>query len=145
MLFARCPKPNACQANPIINHFFVIKEAILEFDVVTQHRMLRLPRPKLLDYFFTPKIAALATRNLTTVLAGILVFCCVFGLNPCAVSSSALRAICLCRFQYGRSGTMGTAQDAYIRLRAENLRSRSVALRMTHLPSPSLHVDLWRV
>jgi hypothetical protein len=40
---------------------------------------------ELLDYFFTPKIpsfAALATRNLTTVLAGILIFCCVFGLKP---------------------------------------------------------------
>jgi hypothetical protein len=40
---------------------------------------------KLLDYFFTPKtasFAALATRNLTTVLAGILIFCCVFGLKP---------------------------------------------------------------
>src|SRR5258705_7662883 len=39
----------------------------------------------LLDYFFTPKIpsfAAVATRNLTTVLAGILIFCCVFGLKP---------------------------------------------------------------
>jgi hypothetical protein len=37
------------------------------------------------DYFFTPKtasFAALATRNLTTVLAGILTFCCVFGLKP---------------------------------------------------------------
>jgi hypothetical protein len=40
---------------------------------------------KLLDYFFTPKtpsFAALATRNLTTVLAGILIFCCVIGLMP---------------------------------------------------------------
>jgi hypothetical protein len=36
-------------------------------------------------YFFTPRtasFAALATRNLTTVLAGILIFCCVFGLKP---------------------------------------------------------------
>ena len=35
-----------------------------------------------LDYFFIPKtasFAALATRNLTTVFAGILIFCCVFG------------------------------------------------------------------
>src|SRR5580692_13056650 len=40
-----------------------------------------LPR----DYFLTPRtasFAALATRNLTTVLAGILIFCCVFGLKP---------------------------------------------------------------
>ena len=39
----------------------------------------------LLDYFLTPKtpsFAAFATRNLTTVLAGILMFCCVFGLKP---------------------------------------------------------------
>ena len=39
----------------------------------------------LLDYFLTPKIpffAALATQNLTTVLAEILIFCCVFGLKP---------------------------------------------------------------
>src|SRR5208337_3795969 len=38
-----------------------------------------------LDYFFTPRtasFAALATRNLTTVLAGILIFCCVLGLKP---------------------------------------------------------------
>src|SRR5260370_110083 len=37
------------------------------------------------DYFFIPRtasFAALATRNLTTVLAGILIFCCVFGLKP---------------------------------------------------------------
>ncbi len=37
------------------------------------------------DYFFTPRIAsfaAFATRNLTTVLAGILSFCCVLGLKP---------------------------------------------------------------
>ena len=50
-----------------------------------QDQTLRLSRVKLLDYFFTPKtasFAALATRNLTTVLAGILIFCCVFGLKP---------------------------------------------------------------
>src|SRR5271166_2405993 len=37
------------------------------------------------DYFLTPRtasFAALATRNLTTVLAGILIFCCVLGLKP---------------------------------------------------------------
>jgi hypothetical protein len=37
------------------------------------------------NYFFTPRtasFAALATRNLTTVLAGVLIFCCVFGLKP---------------------------------------------------------------
>jgi hypothetical protein len=76
MLFARCPNPYACQANPI---------PILEFDVVAQYQMLRrLSQAKLLDYFFAPKtpsFAALATRNLTTVLAGILIFCCVFGLK----------------------------------------------------------------
>ena len=36
-------------------------------------------------YFFTPRtasFAALATRNLTTALAGILIFCCVLGLKP---------------------------------------------------------------
>jgi hypothetical protein len=40
---------------------------------------------KFLDYFFTPNtpsFAALATRNLTTILAGILIFYCVFGLMP---------------------------------------------------------------
>jgi hypothetical protein len=44
-----------------------------------------LNRLNALDYFFTPRtasFAALATRNLTTVLAGILIFCCVFGLKP---------------------------------------------------------------
>ena len=50
-----------------------------------QDQTLRLSWVKLLDYFFTPKtasFAALATRNLTTVFAGILIFCCVFGLKP---------------------------------------------------------------
>jgi hypothetical protein len=50
-----------------------------------QDQTLRLSWVKLLDYFFTPKtasFAALATRNLTTVLAGILIFCCVLGLKP---------------------------------------------------------------
>ncbi len=50
-----------------------------------QDKTLRLSWVKLLDYFFTPKtasFAALATRNLTTVFAGILIFCCVFGLKP---------------------------------------------------------------
>jgi len=39
----------------------------------------------LLDYFLTsktPSFAALATGNLRTVLAGILIFCCFFGLKP---------------------------------------------------------------
>ena len=60
--------------------FVEIEEPILEFDVVVRYQMLRLSWAKLLDYFFTPKtpsFAALATRNLTTVLAGILIFCCV--------------------------------------------------------------------
>src|SRR5271166_5700890 len=38
-----------------------------------------------LGYFFTPRtasFAAFATRNLTTVLAEILIFCCVLGLKP---------------------------------------------------------------
>jgi hypothetical protein len=38
-----------------------------------------------LDYFFTPRtpsFAALATRNFSTVLAGILIFCCVLGFIP---------------------------------------------------------------
>jgi hypothetical protein len=50
-----------------------------------QDQTLRLSWVRRLDYFFTPKtasFAALATRNLTTVLAGILIFCCVFGLKP---------------------------------------------------------------
>ena len=50
-----------------------------------QDQTLRLSWVKLLDYFFNPKtasFAALATRYLTTVLAGILIFCCVFGLKP---------------------------------------------------------------
>jgi hypothetical protein len=37
------------------------------------------------DYFLTPKtasFAALATRNFTTVLGGIFIFCCVWGLKP---------------------------------------------------------------
>ena len=61
--------------------------------------MLRLSWLKFLDYFFTPKtpsFAALATRNLTTVLAGILIFCCVFGLKPVrAVSLYGPTLVCL--------------------------------------------------
>jgi hypothetical protein len=37
------------------------------------------------NYFFTPRtvsFATLAARNLSTVLAGILIFCCVLGLKP---------------------------------------------------------------
>ena len=37
------------------------------------------------NYFFAPRtvsFATLATRNLSTVLAGILIFCCVLGLKP---------------------------------------------------------------
>jgi hypothetical protein len=37
---------------------------------------------RLLFYSQNRVLAALATRNLTTVLAGILIFCCVFGLKP---------------------------------------------------------------
>src|SRR5271165_1104042 len=56
-----------------------------------RHKRRKVPltekdeREQNLDYFFTPKtasFAALATRNLTTVFAGILIFCCVFGLKP---------------------------------------------------------------
>src|SRR3977135_3074137 len=42
------------------------------------------PTPKLLLYSenCVLRLAALATRNLTTVWAGILIFCCVLGLKP---------------------------------------------------------------
>jgi hypothetical protein len=56
---------------------------------------------KLLDYFFTPKtasFAALATRNLSTVLAGILIFCCVEGLIP-------VRAFLFCFTSFPNPGT----------------------------------------
>jgi hypothetical protein len=52
---------------------------------ITMLEHVELPKVSLLDYFFIPKtraFAALATRNLTTVLAEILIFCCVLGLNP---------------------------------------------------------------
>src|ERR1700759_220118 len=58
------------------------------------------PSPNFLDYFFTPKtpsFAALATRKLTTVLAGILIFCCVFGLKP-------VRAFLFCFTSFPKSG-----------------------------------------
>src|SRR6516165_9276809 len=48
-------------------------------------QLARKPRPPTPNYFFTPRtasFAALATRNLTTVLAGIFMFCCVLGLKP---------------------------------------------------------------
>src|SRR6202047_918233 len=64
----------------IVNfHSYVLTE------IDTQYQMLPLSRTTLLDSFLTPKtpsLAALATLNLTTVLAGILIFCCVFGLKP---------------------------------------------------------------
>jgi len=49
------------------------------------HSPKRANSKQKLDYFFTPRtasFAALATRNLTTVLAGIFIFCCVLGLKP---------------------------------------------------------------
>jgi hypothetical protein len=45
----------------------------------------RMSAATLRIYFFTPRTASfatLATRNLTTVLAGILIFSCVLGLKP---------------------------------------------------------------
>src|ERR1700746_16316 len=51
-------------------------------------------------YFFTPRtasFAALATRNLTTVLAGILIFCCVLGLKP-------VRAFLFCFTSFPNAG-----------------------------------------
>jgi hypothetical protein len=65
-----------------------------------QYQTLRLSWLKFLDYFFTPKtpsFAALATRNLTTVLAGILIFCCVFGLKP-------VRAFLFCFTSFAKTG-----------------------------------------
>ena len=53
------------------------------------------------DYFFIPRtasFAALATRNLTTVLAGILIFCCVLGLKP-------VRAFLFCFTSLPQPGT----------------------------------------
>jgi len=53
------------------------------------------------DYFFIPRtasFAALATRNLTTVLAGILIFCCVLGLKP-------VRAFLFCFTSLPKPGT----------------------------------------
>jgi len=40
------------------------------------------PRAKLLRNCQNRVLATLATRNLTTLLAGILIFCCVLGLKP---------------------------------------------------------------
>jgi hypothetical protein len=52
----------------------------------TAGEAIRINQPGLTsDYSFTPRtasFAALATRNLTTVLAGILIFCRVLGLKP---------------------------------------------------------------
>src|ERR1700736_1998828 len=65
-----------------------------------QDQTLRLSWVKLLDYFFTPKtasFAALATRNLTTVFAGIFIFCCVLGLK-------LVRAFLFCFTSLPKSG-----------------------------------------
>ncbi len=50
-----------------------------------QLREFRVRRVVLLNYFFAPRIASFATlktRDFITVLAGILIFCFVEGLNP---------------------------------------------------------------
>jgi hypothetical protein len=52
----------------------------------------------LIFYPQTPSFAALATRNLMTVLAGILIFCCVLGLKP-------LRAFLFCFTSLPNPGT----------------------------------------
>jgi hypothetical protein len=55
-------------------------------------------------YFLTPRIASLAafaTRNLTTVLAGILIFCCVFGLIP-------IRAFLFCFTSFPKPGSINS-------------------------------------
>ena len=55
----------------------------------------------LLNYFFAPRIAffaGLKTLNLITVLAGILIFCCFFGLIP-------VRAFLLCFTSFPNPGT----------------------------------------
>jgi hypothetical protein len=52
------------------------------------------------NYFFAPRtasFAALATRNLTTVLAGILIFSCVLGLKP-------IRAFLFCFTNFPKPG-----------------------------------------
>jgi len=51
-------------------------------------------------YFLTPRtasFAAFATRNLTTVFAGILIFCCVLGLMP-------VRAFLFCFTSFPKPG-----------------------------------------
>ena len=66
-----------------------------------QLREFRVRRVVFLNYFFAPRIAsfaALKTRNLITVLAGILIFCCVFGLNP-------VRAFLFCFTSFPNPGT----------------------------------------
>jgi hypothetical protein len=85
--------------------------------------MLRLSRTKLLDYFFTPKtpsFAALATRNLTTVLAGILIFCCVFGLKP-------VRAFLFLLHQLAKSGQdkFAVLLNLFIGKRAKSFQEHS--------------------
>ena len=78
---------------------------------------------KLLGYFFTPKtpsFAALATRNLTTVLAGILIFCCVFGLKPA-------RAFLFCFTSLPKPGKTKVAVlfDLFVGKRAKSFQEHS--------------------
>jgi hypothetical protein len=74
------------------------------------------------NYFFTPRtasFAALATRNLTTVLAGILIFCRVFGLKP-------ERAFLFC-FQFAKTGQdkFAVLSDLFVRKDAERIEEYS--------------------
>src|SRR6266446_9321464 len=66
-----------------------------------QLREFDVRRVVLLNYFFAPRIASFATlktRNLITVLAGILIFCLVEGFVP-------VRAFLFCFTSFPNPGT----------------------------------------
>jgi hypothetical protein len=78
----------ASSANPAITFARIgVMIGKMRTSAMHEHRTQKVPLTERdeQDYFFTPRIApfaTLATRNLTTVLAGILIFCRVLGLMP---------------------------------------------------------------
>jgi hypothetical protein len=78
------------------------------------------------NYFFTPRtasFAALATRNLTTVLAGILIFSCVLGLKP-------IRAFLFCFTSFPKPGRTNSPFffDLFVGQGTERIKKRSSRL-----------------
>ena len=72
-------------------------EIVYHFSYIDQVRQVLY---RTINYFFTPRtvsFATLATRNFSTILAGILIFCCVLGFKP-------IRAFLFCFTSFPKPG-----------------------------------------